>query len=106
MYFMLADLMHRFIYLKLGLAVVLVWVGIKMLLLEIYKIPTTFSLAVVIAILAVAVTASWVRTRASAAAADDPGHTVDAATCTASTATGNIDRQEIPDTPATTDRAR
>ncbi len=62
MYFMLADLMHRFIYLKLGLAVVLVWVGIKMLLLEVYKIPTTISLAVVIAILAVAVTASWTRT--------------------------------------------
>lgn len=63
MYFLLADLMHRFIYLKLGLALVLVWVGIKMLLLEIYKIPTGISLAVVIALLAVAVTASWMRTR-------------------------------------------
>jgi tellurite resistance protein TerC len=63
MYFLLADLMHRFIYLKLGLALVLVWVGIKMLLLEIYKIPTGVSLAVVVAILTVAVTASWIRTR-------------------------------------------
>ncbi|WP_280227323.1 TerC family protein [Nocardia farcinica] len=70
MYFLLADLMHRFIYLKLGLAVVLVWVGVKMLLLEIYKIPTTASLAVVIAILAVAVTASWMRTRTSPATPD------------------------------------
>ena len=32
MYFLLADLMHRFVYLKLGLALVLVWVGIKMVL--------------------------------------------------------------------------
>lgn len=63
MYFLLADLMHRFIYLKLGLALVLVWVGIKMLLLEVYKIPTGISLAVVVAILTVAVTASWIRTR-------------------------------------------
>lgn len=63
MYFLLADLMHRFVYLKLGLALVLVWVGIKMMLLEIYKIPTTVSLAVVIVLLAVAVTASWIRTR-------------------------------------------
>ncbi len=63
MYFLLADLMHRFVYLKLGLALVLVWVGTKMLLLDLYKIPTGVSLAVVAAILTVAVTASWRRTR-------------------------------------------
>ncbi|MFY9920869.1 MAG: TerC family protein [Mycobacterium sp.] len=65
MYFLLADLMHRFVYLKLGLALVLVWVGVKMLLLDVYKIPTAVSLAVVIALLTVAVTASWIRTRPS-----------------------------------------
>ncbi|WP_054812582.1 TerC family protein [Nocardia arizonensis] len=75
MYFMLADLMHRFVYLKLGLAIVLVWVGIKMLLLEIYKIPTTLSLAVVITILAVAVTASWTRTRTTPSTTGDPDQT-------------------------------
>ena len=63
MYFLLADLMHRFVYLKLGLALVLVWVGIKMLLLEVYKIPTTASLAVVVLILTLAVAASWRSTR-------------------------------------------
>ncbi|GAA2675992.1 MULTISPECIES: TerC family protein [Actinosynnema] len=63
MYFLLADLMHRFTYLKLGLALVLVWVGVKMLLLDVYKIPTAASLAVVAAILAVAVGASWWKTR-------------------------------------------
>lgn len=75
MYFLLADLMHRFIYLKLGLALVLIWVGIKMLLLEIYKIPTGLSLAVVAALLAVAVTASWIRTRTTTASAGPgPAH--------------------------------
>lgn len=63
MYFLLADLIGRFIYLKLGLALVLVWVGIKMLLLEVVKIPTLASLAVVAVILTTAVTASWLRTR-------------------------------------------
>lgn len=66
MYFLLADLMHRFVYLKLGLALVLVWVGVKMLLLDVYKVPTVASLAVVIALLTVAVTASWIRTRSTA----------------------------------------
>ncbi|MER7502683.1 TerC family protein [Nonomuraea pusilla] len=63
MYFLLAGLMHRFVYLKLGLSLVLVWVGVKMLLLDVYKIPTGLSLAVVAAILAVAVGASWAVTR-------------------------------------------
>ncbi|MDR8408211.1 TerC family protein [Nonomuraea sp. 3-1Str] len=63
MYFMLAGLMHRFAYLKLGLALVLVWVGVKMLLLEVYKIPTALSLGVVAAILVTAVTASLLRSR-------------------------------------------
>jgi tellurite resistance protein TerC len=63
MYFLLADLMHRFTYLKLGLAFVLVWVGAKMLLLDVYKIPTGVSLLVVAGILAVAVAASLRATR-------------------------------------------
>ncbi|MFC7675640.1 TerC family protein [Mycolicibacterium sp. GCM10028919] len=69
MYFLLADLMHRFVYLKLGLALVLVWVGIKMLLLEVYKIPTGISLGVVVAMLTIAVTASWMRTRSEGSTA-------------------------------------
>lgn len=63
MYFLLADLMHRFVYLKIGLAAVLVWVGIKMMLLEIYYIPTPVSLAVVAVIIAVSVIASLVATQ-------------------------------------------
>lgn len=63
LYFLLADLMHRFVYLKLGLALVLVWVGVKMLLLEIWKIPTGLSLGVVGLILATSVAASLLKTR-------------------------------------------
>ncbi|TQO20334.1 tellurite resistance protein TerC [Rhodoglobus vestalii] len=61
MYFLLADLMHRFIYLKVGLAILLVWVGVKMLLLELFYIPTTVSLGVIFVILATSIGASlWV----------------------------------------------
>lgn len=66
LYFLLADLMHRFVYLKLGLALVLVWVGVKMLLLEVWKIPTGLSLAVVGLILVTSVGASLLRTRTPA----------------------------------------
>jgi tellurite resistance protein TerC len=64
MYFLLADLMHRFVYLKIGLSLVLVWVGIKMIVSHaIFKIPTAISLGVVIAIIAISVVASLVATR-------------------------------------------
>ena len=63
MYFLLADLMHRFIYLKLGLAFVLIWVGIKMLLLDVYKIPTSVSLGVVVVIITISVVTSLRATR-------------------------------------------
>ena len=64
MYFLLADLIHRFVYLKLGLALVLIWVGIKMLLkIDVFYIPTTLSLAVVALILGTSVVASLVATR-------------------------------------------
>lgn len=63
MYFLLADLIHRFIYLKIGLAFVLIWVGIKMLLLDVLYIPTTVSLAVVATVIAVSIIASLRATR-------------------------------------------
>lgn len=63
MYFLLADLMHRFVYLKAGLAVVLVFVGVKMLLLDVYKVPIAVSLAVIGSTITIAVAASLLRTR-------------------------------------------
>jgi tellurite resistance protein TerC len=55
MYFLLAGVMHRFVYLKYGLAAVLVFVGAKMMLMEVFKIPTGLSLAVVAGILGASV---------------------------------------------------
>jgi tellurite resistance protein TerC len=64
MYFLLADLIHRFVYLKLGLSLVLVWVGIKMIVSHaIFKIPTAISLGIVIAIIAASIGASLWATR-------------------------------------------
>lgn len=64
MYFLLADLVHRFVYLKAGLALVLAWVGVKMILkIDLYYIPTWISLLVIATILTVAITASLRATR-------------------------------------------
>ena len=64
MYFLLADLIHRFVYLKLGLSLVLVWVGVKMLIgHSLVSIPTWLSLGIVVGILGVSITASIFKTR-------------------------------------------
>jgi tellurite resistance protein TerC len=47
MYFLLAGVMHKFMYLKYGLAGVLVFVGAKMMLIDVFKIPTAVSLGVI-----------------------------------------------------------
>jgi len=58
LYFLLAGVIHRFHYLKLGLSAVLVFVGLKMLLAEVYKIPIGLSLGIVAAVLILSVVAS------------------------------------------------
>ena len=58
MYFLLAGVADRFSLLKYGLAVVLMFIGVKMLLIDIYKIPVGFSLAVVAVIIGASVWAS------------------------------------------------
>lgn len=55
MYFLLADMADRFSLLKYGLALVLMFIGIKMLLIDLFKIPILFSLGVVAAIIATSV---------------------------------------------------
>ncbi len=64
MYFLLADFADRFPLLKYGLAIILVFIGVKMLLIDIYKIPVLWSLAVVGLILATSIGASIATTRA------------------------------------------
>lgn len=77
LYFLLADVMDKFEYLKYGLAAVLTFVGIKMVIVDIYKIPTGASLGIVAAILTISVLASLWKARTSAAelrTATDPSH--------------------------------
>jgi len=63
LYFLLADAMHRFRHLSKGLAAILVFVGLKMLLLDVVHVPIAASLAVIGAILAAAIAASLATTR-------------------------------------------
>jgi tellurite resistance protein TerC len=51
MYFLLAAVANRFHLLNYGLAVILVFIGAKMCLIDVFKIPVLFSLGVVIGIL-------------------------------------------------------
>jgi tellurite resistance protein TerC len=77
MYFLLAGVIQRFHYLQLGLAVVLTFVGVKMLITDWYTVPIGMSLAIVAAVLAVAVIASWLfpkQAEAHAPVAFDPLH--------------------------------
>jgi len=61
MYFMLAEIAERFHLLKYGLAMVLVFVGTKMLIVDFYKIPVGLSLGIVALIIATFMFASlWV----------------------------------------------
>ena len=55
LYFLLAGVIHRFHYLKLGLSVVLVFVGAKMLASDLYKVPVGVSLGVIALVLAASV---------------------------------------------------
>jgi tellurite resistance protein TerC len=61
LYFLLAGILHRFHYLKIGLSLVLVFVGMKMLISEAVKVPIGVSLAVVAVLIGGAVVASLLR---------------------------------------------
>ena len=60
LYFALADMMGKFQYLKVGLSLVLAFVGSKMLLAGVYRIPVSVSLAAIATLLLGAVVASLV----------------------------------------------
>ena len=61
LYFMIAGVMGLFHYLKTGLALVLLFVGIKMLLSDLYHIPIPLSLAVIATLLGGAILLSILR---------------------------------------------
>ncbi len=59
LYYLLANVMGMFAYLKLGVSFILVFVGIKMMLAyTTYKIPTLFSLGVIFGVLAISIISS------------------------------------------------
>ena len=68
MYFLLADARDRFKYLDLGLAVILVFVGVKFLLTEVVEIGVVVSLAVIVLVMGGAIGASLLRSRRREAA--------------------------------------
>ncbi len=63
LYFLLAKLIDRFIYLKTGLAVILAFVGVKMIIRDLFTIPTPISLAIVVAVLTTTIAVSMIATR-------------------------------------------
>jgi tellurite resistance protein TerC len=67
LYFLLAGLMNRFIYLRTGLAVVLAFVGMKMITAEYLPFPRIVSLGIIVLILGVTIALSLLKTNNSAA---------------------------------------
>jgi tellurite resistance protein TerC len=61
LYFLLRGMMDRFHYLSYGLAAILAFVGVKMLLTDVWHMPTWLSLAAIVGCLAAAVGASLLR---------------------------------------------
>jgi tellurite resistance protein TerC len=70
LYFLVAGAVHRFVYLKPALAIILTFIGGKMLLADLYKIPTGVSLGVVGTVLLVAIGLSFLAKRQEVASAE------------------------------------
>ncbi len=71
-FFALSGVMKLFQYLHYGLSAILVFVGVKMLLADFFKIPVHVALSVVGGILVISVLASVMRSRMEATAVNDP----------------------------------
>ena len=67
LYFLLAGLMNRFIYLRTGLALVLGFVGLKMITAEYLPFPRVVSLGIIVLILGITIWLSMLKTKNSAA---------------------------------------
>lgn len=58
LYYLLSNVIDMFVYLKLGVSVILVYVGAKMLLVDIYHIPIIFSLGTIMGVLLISILTS------------------------------------------------
>jgi tellurite resistance protein TerC len=63
LYFLLVDMMGRFKYLNVGLAIVLAFVGVKMMIVDVYHMPTWVSLVVIVVVLGATVWYSLAKTK-------------------------------------------
>jgi tellurite resistance protein TerC len=63
LYFLLARMIDRFIYLKTGLAIILGFVGTKMILADHFPIPNWISLVIIVVILAITISISMAATK-------------------------------------------
>ena len=63
LYFVVARLMDRFVYLRIGLAFVLGFVGLKMIVAKYFSVPTLISLGIIVLILAITVVISVLVTK-------------------------------------------
>jgi tellurite resistance protein TerC len=70
LYFLLAGLMDRFIYLRTGLAFVLAFVGMKMIVADYFPLPRLLSFGVIAVILGVTIWLSMLKTQPGVAAKD------------------------------------
>jgi tellurite resistance protein TerC len=70
LYFLLAGVVHKFVYLKPALAIILSFIGAKMLLADVYHIPTAASLGVVGLVLLAAIGLSLLANRQRPATAE------------------------------------
>jgi tellurite resistance protein TerC len=64
LYFVMSGYLSGLAYLKPALAAVLVFVGTKMIIVDLYKIPSLVSLVVIASILIIAIAGSFVKQRA------------------------------------------
>jgi tellurite resistance protein TerC len=55
LFFLLSGAMGMFVYLKFGISFILAYVGVKMLVADLWHIPTYFSLGVIVGVLAISI---------------------------------------------------
>lgn len=63
LYFLVANLIDRFIYLKTGLAIILGFVGVKMIVADFFPLPNGLSLIIIVLVLAITITTSMIATK-------------------------------------------
>ena len=68
LYFLVANLIDRFIYLKTGLAIILGFVGVKMIVADFFPLPNGLSLVIIVLVLAITITTSMIATKKRTAA--------------------------------------